>query len=147
MLVKTVLNRCHPLKSFVYGAVRFIGLLGHSAPNFWLGLMGLILFYVTLGWIGGPGRIDLTYEFDLQPGTGFFLLDSAMAGNWEVFGNVFLRHGRKRNHGGSASVGKHDINVTELLARCFDSSLDVGDLANVCADQQGLTVEFFTGCG
>jgi len=25
MLVKTVLNRCHPLKSFVYGAVRFIG--------------------------------------------------------------------------------------------------------------------------
>jgi peptide/nickel transport system permease protein len=75
--------------SWVDHGVRFIGLIGHSAPNFWLGLMGLILFYATLGWIGGPGRIDLTYEFDLQPVTGFFLIDSAIAGNWEVFGNVF----------------------------------------------------------
>jgi peptide/nickel transport system permease protein len=75
--------------SWVDHGVRFIGLIGHSAPNFWLGLMGLVLFYATLGWIGGPGRIDLTYEFDLQPVTGFFLIDSAIAGNWEVFGNVF----------------------------------------------------------
>ena len=35
--------------------------------------MGLVLFYATLGWVGGPGRIDFTYEFDLEPVTGFLL--------------------------------------------------------------------------
>ncbi|MGO4664916.1 ABC transporter permease [Bosea sp. 2RAB26] len=68
---------------------RVVGLIGYSAPNFWLGLMGLVLFYATLGWVAGPGRIDFTYEFDLEPVTGFLLIDSAMAGNWEMFGNAF----------------------------------------------------------
>ena len=69
--------------------IRFIGLLSYSTPHFWLGLMGLLLFYATLGWIGGPGRIDFIYEFDLHPVTGFWLIDSALSGNWEVFRNVF----------------------------------------------------------
>jgi peptide/nickel transport system permease protein len=69
--------------------VRVVGLLGYSAPTFWLGLMGLVLFYATLGWVGGPGRIDFTYEFDVEPMTGFLLLDTALRGQWEVFGNVF----------------------------------------------------------
>jgi peptide/nickel transport system permease protein len=69
--------------------VRVVGLLGYSAPTFWLGLMGLVLFYATLGWVGGPGRIDFMYEFDVEPMTGFLLLDTALQGQWEVFGNVF----------------------------------------------------------
>jgi peptide/nickel transport system permease protein len=69
--------------------VRVVGLLGYSAPTFWLGLMGLVLFYATLGWVGGPGRIDFLYEFDVEPMTGFLLLDTALQGQWEVFGNVF----------------------------------------------------------
>ncbi|WP_034945754.1 ABC transporter permease [Erwinia oleae] len=69
--------------------IRFIGLLSYSTPHFWLGLMGLLLFYATLGWIGGPGRIDFSYEFDLQPVTGFWLIDSALSGNMAVFKNVF----------------------------------------------------------
>lgn len=69
--------------------VRFVGLLSYSTPHFWLGLMGLLLFYATLGWIGGPGRIDFMYEFDLQSVTGFWLIDSALSGNWAVFKNVF----------------------------------------------------------
>ncbi|QTO53584.1 ABC transporter permease [Duffyella gerundensis] len=68
--------------------VRFLGLLSYSTPHFWLGLMGLLLFYATLGWIGGPGRIDFIYEFDLQPVTGFWLIDSALSGNWAMFKNV-----------------------------------------------------------
>ena len=75
--------------SVVDHIVRVVGLLGYSAPTFWLGLMGLVLFYATLGWVGGPGRIDVLYEFDIEPMTGFLLLDTALRGQWEVFGNVF----------------------------------------------------------
>jgi peptide/nickel transport system permease protein len=28
-------------------------------PVFWLGLMGLLLFYAKLGWVAGPGRLDV----------------------------------------------------------------------------------------
>ncbi|WP_374271760.1 ABC transporter permease [Paenirhodobacter enshiensis] len=70
-------------------AVRVIGLIGYSAPIFWLGLMGLLLFYAKLGWTPGPGRIDVTYQYDLpDDGTGFLLYDAAMAGEWEAFWNV-----------------------------------------------------------
>ncbi|MGU3400640.1 ABC transporter permease [Brucellaceae bacterium D45D] len=75
--------------SWVDHLARIVSLLVYSAPNFWLGLMGLVLFYATLGWVGGPGRLDFIYEFDLQPVTGFFLIDALIGGNFEVFRNVF----------------------------------------------------------
>jgi peptide/nickel transport system permease protein len=57
-------------------------------PVFWLGLMGLLLFYAKLGWVEGPGRLDVFYE-DLVPTvTGVILVDSAIAGDWDVFGNA-----------------------------------------------------------
>jgi len=68
--------------------VRVMGLIGYSVPIFWLGLMGLVLFYARLGWVGGPGRIDVTYEYTLTTVSGFLLLDAAMAGQWDAFGNV-----------------------------------------------------------
>jgi peptide/nickel transport system permease protein len=64
---------------------RIVGLAGHSVPIFWLGLMGLFLFYAKLHWIGASGRIDVYYEGLVEPRTGFLLVDSAMAGEWEVF--------------------------------------------------------------
>lgn len=69
-------------------AVRIMGLLGYSVPIFWLGLMALVLFYAKLGWVAGPGRIDVVYEYSLTPVTGLLLLDTAMAGEWEAFGNA-----------------------------------------------------------
>ena len=69
--------------------VRVFGLLGYSTPNFWLGLMGLVLFYATLGWVGGPGRIDTAFQWDIEPVTDLLLLDTAMAGQWEIFRDVF----------------------------------------------------------
>ena len=68
--------------------VRVMGLIGYSVPIFWLGLMALVLFYARLGWVGGPGRIDVTYEYLFTPVTGILLLDTAMAGQWAAFGNV-----------------------------------------------------------
>lgn len=69
--------------------VRVLGLVGYSAPIFWLGLLGLLVFYARLGWVAGPGRIDIGYEYSITPATGLLLLDSAMQGEWEAFGNVF----------------------------------------------------------
>ncbi len=69
--------------------VRVMGLIGYSVPIFWLGLMALLVFYARLGWVSGPGRIDVVYEFTLTPVTGFMLIDTAMAGEWEAFGNAF----------------------------------------------------------
>ena len=68
--------------------VRVMGLVGYSVPIFWLGLMALVLFYARLGWVAGPGRIDVTYEYTLTPVTGLLLLDTAMAGEWEAFRNA-----------------------------------------------------------
>jgi peptide/nickel transport system permease protein len=69
--------------------VRIIGLIGYSAPIFWLGLLGLLVFYAKLDWISGPGRIDIAYEYSIAPGTGMLLVDSAMQGQWEAFRNAF----------------------------------------------------------
>jgi len=68
--------------------VRVMGLIGYSVPIFWLGLMALVVFYARLGWVGGPGRIDVVYEYTLKPVTGLLLLDTAMAGEWDAFGNA-----------------------------------------------------------
>lgn len=68
--------------------VRVLTLIGYSAPVFWLGLIGLIMLYAKLGWVGGAGRLDVLYQYDFTPMTGLFLLDSALQGQWEVFGNL-----------------------------------------------------------
>lgn len=72
--------------------IRVVGLLGYSMPVFWLGLIALLLFYGHLGWVGGPGRLDvsyeLAYEFDVTPVTGSILIDSALSGAWDVFRNA-----------------------------------------------------------
>ena len=69
-------------------AVRVMGLIGYSMPIFWLGLMALVLFYAKLGWVGGPGRLDVAFEYSLTPVTGLLAIDAIMAGEWEVLGNV-----------------------------------------------------------
>jgi peptide/nickel transport system permease protein len=78
--------------SFADQAVRVIGLVGYSIPIFWLGLMGLLIFYGTLGWVGGPGRLDPVYdmmlEFELTQYTGMILVDAALNGAWDVFRNA-----------------------------------------------------------
>jgi peptide/nickel transport system permease protein len=65
-----------------------MALVGYSVPIFWLGLMALVLFYAKLGWVGGPGRIDVAYEFTVTRVTGIMLLDTAMAGEWDAFRNA-----------------------------------------------------------
>lgn len=68
--------------------VRVLGLVGYSVPVFWLGLMGLLLFYAKLGWVEGPGRLDVFFDDIVPPVTGVILIDSVLAGDWEVFRNA-----------------------------------------------------------
>jgi len=68
--------------------VRVVGLVGYSVPVFWLGLMALVLFYAKLGWVSGPGRIDVAYEYSVERVTGVLLFDAARAGEWEAFRNA-----------------------------------------------------------
>ena len=68
--------------------VRVVGLVGYSAPIFWLALLGLLVFYARLGWVAGPGRVDIAYEYSFTARTGLLLLDTAMQGEWAAFGNV-----------------------------------------------------------
>lgn len=67
---------------------RVLGLLGSSSPAFWLGLMGLIVFYASLGWVAGPGRIDVAFMDSVEPHTGLLLVDALIEGDADVFWNA-----------------------------------------------------------
>ena len=51
-----------------------VSLTGFSMPIFWWGLILIMLFSVQLGWTPVSGRLDLA--FDVQPYTGFMLIDA-----------------------------------------------------------------------
>ena len=75
--------------SWVDQLARVVALIGYSMPIFWLGLMGLLVFYGILGWVGGPGRLDIFYEDLVPQRSGMILLDAALDGQWDVFRNAF----------------------------------------------------------
>lgn len=66
-------------------AIRLIALLGFSTPIFWIGMVGLMVFYAKLSWVGGSGRVDIYYEGLTADRTGFLLIDSLLAGEMDVF--------------------------------------------------------------
>jgi len=80
-------NRGRPLDH----VIRFASLLGYSMPVFWLGLVGLLAFYAKLGWVAGPGRLDVAFA-DLVPQvTGLITVDALLDGDMDVFWNA-LQH-------------------------------------------------------
>ena len=71
--------------SWIDQVARVIALVGYSMPIFWLGLMGLLVFYGILGWVGGPGRVGI-FNVDIVPSvTGMILIDSLLDRNWVIF--------------------------------------------------------------
>jgi len=69
--------------------VRLFGLFGYSMPIFWTGLIGLLIFYGILQWVGSPGRLDVFYMDMIPPVTGMILVDSLLAGDMAIFRNAF----------------------------------------------------------
>ena len=59
--------------------VTMIGsLLGVSMPVYWLGLLLIYLFAITLNWFPPSGRISIEAGLSFQPITGFYLLDAIL---------------------------------------------------------------------
>ena len=75
--------------SWIDQLARFVGLIGYSMPIFWLGLMGLLIFYGILGWVSGPGRLGIFHQGIVEPVTGMLLIDSLIRGEIEVFKSAF----------------------------------------------------------
>lgn len=74
--------------SWLDQVIRVVGLLGYSVPAFWLGLVGLAIFYARLRWAGGPGRLDIFYDGLVTPVTGMILIDSLLQGEFDIFWNA-----------------------------------------------------------
>ncbi len=75
--------------SWVDQLARLLGLVGYSMPIFWLGLVGLLVFYGILGWVAGPGRVGIFYQGVVEPITGMLLVDSLLRGEFAVFRDAF----------------------------------------------------------
>jgi len=71
--------------SVIDQVARVLALVGYSMPIFWLGMMGLLIFYGILHWVGGPGRVGIFYVDVVPTVTGMILVDSLLDGNMEVF--------------------------------------------------------------
>jgi peptide/nickel transport system permease protein len=64
---------------------RVISTVGVSLPVFFTGLILVYVFYYQLGWAPAPlGRLDVFYSAPPQV-TGFYLIDSLIAGQPDVF--------------------------------------------------------------
>lgn len=70
--------------TWVDNLARAVSLIGVSSPTFWLAFVMLALFYGGLEIAPGPGRLD-PIAFPPEEVTGLFLVDSALAGDWETF--------------------------------------------------------------
>ncbi len=72
--------------SIIDNASMVLSLVGVSIPIFWLGILFIILFVKILGWLPASGRIDAM----LRPegGTGFYLIDTLVQGDFEAFKNA-----------------------------------------------------------
>ena len=66
---------------------RIISLSGVAIPSFWIGLLLIYFLYAKLGWAPAPmGRIHM--GIDVERTTGFFLVDTLLAGDLKAFASV-----------------------------------------------------------
>ena len=63
-------------------------LFGVSMPVFWLGLMLMLVFSLTLGWFPMSGRLGV--DIDLTVITNLFVVDSILTRNWTALKDALM---------------------------------------------------------
>ncbi|MBY0611391.1 MAG: ABC transporter permease [Beijerinckiaceae bacterium] len=77
--------------SWIDHLCRIIATAGVSLPVFFTGLLLVYVFYFILGWTPAPlGRLDVFYSEPARV-TGFLLIDSLIAGEFETFRAAFAQ--------------------------------------------------------
>jgi ABC-type dipeptide/oligopeptide/nickel transport system permease component len=89
VMVPVALLSASPSRSWPSRATRRIsfgyGLLAGALPDFWLGLVLIFVFFSVLGWAPGPeGRLAIL-DFPPERVTGFYVVDTLLAGNFDTF--------------------------------------------------------------
>ncbi len=66
---------------------RVVSVTSVSLPTFWLAMILQLVFFKSLGILPLADRVDsiIKLTYPLRPGTGFYLLDSLLQGNWPFF--------------------------------------------------------------
>ncbi|MGH3680606.1 MAG: ABC transporter permease [Natronosporangium sp.] len=89
LVVATVLGIWSARRAHRIGdhSIRVLALAGNSLPDFWLGLVLILVGYSVLGWFPAPsGRVDP--DTNLTPVTGADLVDAVLTGNGPAFGSA-----------------------------------------------------------
>ncbi|MEM7683934.1 MAG: ABC transporter permease, partial [Pseudomonadota bacterium] len=71
--------------SWLDHVLRVFTVSGLAIAAFWLAILFQLLFAMELGWTPLQGRVD---GWGPDVITGFFLIDSAVAGDWDIFWDV-----------------------------------------------------------
>lgn len=71
---------------------RIFAVVNVSMPVFWLALLLQLLFVRQLGWLPLGARVskEIAIVTPIERITGFYLVDTALAGNWAAFRDVAL---------------------------------------------------------
>jgi peptide/nickel transport system permease protein len=70
------------------GLLRLVMVSGSSVPVFLAALLGILVFYRTLGWLPATGRSSIP-DAPVVP-TGFLLVDGLLNGRLDVVGDAFV---------------------------------------------------------
>ena len=99
-------------------------LFGVSAPVFWLGLMGLFIFWQKLGWLPGTGYVEFSsnpgqwFQHMILPWVVLSLLFAAyyarmVRGNLlETLGEDYIRTARAKGLSETKVIGKHGLRAS-----------------------------------